>query len=80
MPDEINFEDWNSNRKLVLSELQRMSAKLDGLAGAIGGDITTMKVAIATNRVRTTLIAAGISAVASGIIALLVTILAAKLK
>ena len=65
---EMSEEDWRRDRRLVMSELTRIGNKLDTLTSTVNGDVTNMKVEVATLKTKVGLYAALISAVAAAII------------
>jgi hypothetical protein len=78
--EEVDVEDWNSNRKLVLGSLDRIEGAVNTLTGTVNNDLTSMKIEIATQRVKTTVIAAVVSGVGSAALAGLISFLVAKLN
>lgn len=66
MPDEelqLSREDWRKDRSLVMSDLRRVSDSLDKLTLTVGGELTNMKVEVATLKTKVAIYAAAISTV-----------------
>lgn len=63
------------DRRLVMSELSRISNKLDTIDGKIGSDLSGLKIEVATLKTKVGLYAAVISAVAAAIMSAIVSYL-----
>lgn len=73
--DDAQIEGWDVNRKLVLNELGRVARALESLDMKVGGEMTDMKVEMATLKTRVGLYAALIAAIASVVFSALMSIL-----
>lgn len=63
--NDSEIEGWAQNRKLVLTELGRVTRAVESLDVKVGSELTNMKVEIATIKTKVALYAAIISSVAS---------------
>lgn len=66
--DDVDVEGWNQNRKLVLAELSRVARAVESLDLKVGGEMTNMKVELATMKVKVAIIAIGAGAIVSALI------------
>lgn len=73
--DDVQVEGWAENRKLVLTELNRVARAIEGLDVKVGGEMTNMKVEIATMKTKVGLYAAVIAAVASVVLSAVISAL-----
>lgn len=71
--DDAEIEGWGANRKLVLNELNRVARAVESLDNKVGGEMTDMKVELATMKTKVALYAAIISAIASMVLSAIVS-------
>lgn len=65
--EDLEIEGWRENRKLVMSELVRVTRAIEGLDSKVGGELTSMKVEIATLKTKVAVYAA-MAAVATSLV------------
>jgi hypothetical protein len=61
-------EGWNQNRKLVQAELGRLARAVESLDLKVGGEMTNMKVELATLKTKVAIIVVVASAAMSALI------------
>lgn len=71
--DNAEIEGWDVNRKLVLNELNRVARAIESLDMKVGGEMTNMKVELATIKTKVALYAAVIAAVASALLSIVIS-------
>lgn len=69
--DDVEIEGWGQNRKLVLAELSRVARAVESLDIKVGGEMTNMKVELATLKTKAAIIAAVAGALLSAVISYL---------
>lgn len=62
------MEGWNQNRKLVQAELSRLARAVESLDLKVGGEMTSMKVELATLKTKVAIIVVVASAAISALI------------
>ena len=65
---ESKIERWELNEKFVLNSLDRLSRAVESIDAKVGGDLTSMKIEIATLKTKWTIYAAIIGTVAGAAI------------
>lgn len=71
--DESRTEGWDQEKKFVLVELQRLARAVESVDSTMRGDLTEMKITIATLETRWKIYAALIGTVAGAIISAIVS-------
>lgn len=66
--DDVEVEGWGQNRKLVLAELSRVARAVESLDVKVGGELTNMKVELATLKTKVAIIVIVASAAMSALI------------
>lgn len=66
--DDVEVEGWNQNRKLVQAELGRLARAVESLDLKVGGEMTSMKVELATLKTKMAIIVVVSSAAMSALI------------
>lgn len=75
MNDDSRGGGWDSEQKFVLAELQRLARAVESVDSTMRGDLTEMKITIATLETRWKIYAALIGTVAGAIISAIVSFL-----
>lgn len=76
--EDIDIEGWRENRKLVLGELTRVTRAIENLDLKVGGDLTSMKVEVATLKTKVALYAVVAGAIASAILSAVINYIMKK--
>ena len=72
---EAKIEGWELNQKFVLNSLDRLSRAVESIDANVRGDLTTMKIEIATLKTKWAIYAAIIGTVAGAVISALISFL-----
>lgn len=72
---ESKIERWELNEKFVLNSLDRLSRAVESIDAKVGGDLTSMKIEIATLKTKWAIYAAIIGTVAGAVISAVVSFL-----
>ncbi len=73
LPNETRAEGWDREQKFVLAELQRLARAVESVDSTMRGDLTSMKIEIATLRTKWGVYATIIGAVAGALISAVVS-------
>lgn len=72
---ESKIERWELNEKFVLNSLDRLSRAVESIDAKVGGDLTSMKIEIATLKTKWAIYAAIIGTVMGAVISAVVSFL-----